>query len=225
VKRPTLVYEAQTPGRLLFCKEEHAKEIEPLLPLLSSRIQVLIHQAQCTPRFVVRPCKARKEEFLMKQPQALQRSLQKPKKDPLLKQRLPKASTHLAADFLCFLVEGLRNGSFTLRAGEQSILLTVSSVLELSVRLQRKSKSRACVKEQLKLELVWKERERAFSPSNEADDCCRSAVAALERAPFGLSLQELGQALRMPWGRLTWTVRKLMATGRVVRVKKRYRLV
>jgi amphi-Trp domain-containing protein len=161
----------------------------------------------------------------MQQPQALQRSVRKPKTNPLIKHCLSKAGTRQAADFLCFLAEGLRKGSFTLRAGEQSILLTVSSLLELSIRLQRKSKSRACVKEELKLELVWKERERAFSPSNEADDCCRSAVAALERAPFGLSLQELGQALRMPWGRLTWTVRKLMATGRVVRVKKRYRLV
>jgi hypothetical protein len=40
-----------------------------------------------------------------------------------------------------------------------------------------------------------------------------------------LSLQEFGQALSMPWGRLTWPVRNLMGAGRVVRVKKLYRLV
>lgn len=161
----------------------------------------------------------------MQQPQALQRSTQKPKKDLLLKHRLFKASTRQAADFLCFLAEGLRKGSFTLRAGEQSALLTASSLLELSVRLQRKPKNRARVKEQLKLELAWKERDHALLPSIETDDCCRDVLAALERAPFGLSLQELGHALSMPWGRLTWPVRNLMAAGRVVRVKKLYRLV
>lgn len=161
----------------------------------------------------------------MRQPQALQRSVRKPKTNPLIKHCLSKAGTHQAANFLCFLAEGLRKGSFTLRAGEQSILLTASSLLELSIRLKRKSKSRARVREQLKLELAWKEREHAFSPSIEADDCCRSVLAALEHAPFGLSLQELGQALSMPWGRLTWPVRNLMGAGRVVRVKKRYRLV
>jgi len=175
--------------------------------------------------FVVRPCKAQEggETYAAASGTTAKRS--KAQTNPLIKHRLSKAGTRQAADFLCFLAEGLRKGSFTLRAGEQSILLTVSSLLELSIRLQRKSKSRARVREQLKLELAWKEREHAFAQSIEADDCCRSILAALEHAPLGLSLKELGQALSMPWGRLTWPIRNLMGAGRVVRVKKRYRLV
>jgi amphi-Trp domain-containing protein len=144
---------------------------------------------------------------------------------PDLRQLLRSTQKENAAEILSFIAEGLRNGSFTLKAGNEFWSSVVSPLLELSVHFKQKPKGSRSKLEEIKIKLEWKRYKRAQSiTSAKTDTRCELLLSTLKRASGGMNLRELEREIHMPLGRLSWPIHKLIKEGLIVRVGRQFML-